>query len=151
MVKIFSFLGAILFSLSVLTGSAAAQGQGAGTAPGFRISRVAMAITKVDAMVGFYRSVFNIDFKAVDIGNGVTLYTGKFSGIDILFAPNEIANVKAEQSRTQFDIIVPNIKEAKEKAQANGGSVREENEEPSRYTATLVDPDGNTVLVIQMK
>ncbi len=158
--KLERFLPVAVLFLALAAGSAQGQTQrqappppppNGGGAPGFRIAKLAMAITNVDAMVTFYRNVFGIDFRAVDIGNGVKLYTGKFAGMDILFAPNTIANVKAEQSRTQFDIIVPDIKAAKEKAQASGGSVREEKEEAGRIMATLVDPDGNTIVVIQPK
>lgn len=157
--KLDRFLLSAAVILAVAAGSAQGQTQrqapppppNGGAAPGFRIAKLAMAITNVDAMVTFYRTVFDIDFRAVDIGNGIKLYTGKFAGMDILFAPNTIANVKAEQSRTQFDIIVPDIKAAKEKAQAGGGSVREEKEEAGRIMATLVDPDGNTIVVIQPK
>lgn len=150
MKKFYSFFAVLILFIAV-AGSASAQGVTQNTAPAFRISKVAMAITNVDAMVAFYRNVFNIDFRAVDIGNGVKLYMGTFSGMDILFAPNEIANVKAEQSRMQFDIMVPSLKDAKTQAEASGGSVREEREEAGRMIATLVDPDGNTIVVIEKK
>lgn len=149
--KFYSFFIALVFSITVAWGSASAQTQAQNPAPTFRISKVAMAVTNVDAMVAFYRNVFKIDFRAVDIGNGVKLYMGTFSGMDILFAPNEIANVKAEQSRMQFDIMVPSLKDAKTQAEASGGSVREEREEAGRMIATLVDPDGNTIVVIEKK
>ena len=115
----------------------------------FKIVKVTIAITKVNEMVKFYKNVFNINFKESPV-YGTTLYSGKFGDLNILLCPNEIAGVKAEQNRQQFDIVVPDIEKIIQAAKNAGGSIKGKiNVTEKQKTVTIVDPDGNTIVFIQ--
>lgn len=148
--KPFAFLGLIVVTAVLMTGNARAQSAPADTNT-FRIGKIAFAITNVDAMVDFYRNVFSINFRAIDIGDGMKLYSGKLGDLNLLLAPNALAGVKAEQSLMQFDVIVADLEVMKARTVRHGGTVREENENERQKIATVVDPDGNTIVLIEEK
>src|SRR4051812_24853429 len=74
----------------------------------FQLDRLTFAVINVEGMVAFYQSVFNMRFKKVD-GPGAYLYEGKLFGINYLLVPNDIAGVRAEQSRYQVEVKVRDV------------------------------------------
>jgi predicted enzyme related to lactoylglutathione lyase len=76
------------------------------------------------------------------------LYHGTLAGIPLLICPNEIAGVKAEQSRHQLAFRVADLASLLARAKEAGGSIETPVTE-STTSAILRDPDGNTVEVTQ--
>jgi predicted enzyme related to lactoylglutathione lyase len=141
----------LLASCASSTKSAApAAGQQSTSAPGeFQLDRLTFAVTNTENMVAFYQSVFNMRFKRVD-GPGAYLYEGKLFGINYLLVPNEVAGVRAEQSRYQIEVKVPDVDAVVKRAVWVGGTIKGGvRDSDSRRTATIIDPDGNTIIFFQ--
>ncbi|WP_425391593.1 VOC family protein [Ekhidna sp.] len=114
-----------------------------------RVEGITIAITNEDEMVKFYQNVFNIEFKQED-AFGSTLYHGSVSSFNILLCPNKIANVNAEKNRIQFDLVVTDLNETIKVVTANGGSLLEEPKQHEQEVfGSVVDPDGNTIVLKQ--
>jgi predicted enzyme related to lactoylglutathione lyase len=92
------------------------------------ISNITIAIENIVQMVKFYETVFNCKFSKIDL-YGTTLFSGNLVGTKILLCPNEIAGVKAEKNRHQFDFKVANINEVILLAKAAGGEILNENKD----------------------
>lgn len=118
------------------------------TEPFYRLSQVDMAAVKIDAVVKFYESVFGAKFTVIDAGS-FKMYTGELFGIRTVIAPNSIAGVNAEQSRHQFELVTNDMDGAMARAKAAGGTIRDESPGDGKgpRTVTLVDPDGNTIVL----
>jgi len=116
--------------------------------PEFRLSRVAMAVENIEPTVRFYEKVFNITFDSFE-AMGQTLYTGKFLGLDFILVPNVMAGVEAKQSRHQFDVVVADMDAVLERVIEGGGTIREEERQEGIRSATVVDPDGNTMVLLK--
>ncbi len=115
----------------------------------FKLSKITVSITNIDLMVNFYKTVFDCDFKEIN-AFGTTLYSDSFCGINILLCPNTIAGVVAEQNRQQFDIEVTDINKTIQNVITAGGSLKREIEQnTNQKIASIVDPDGNTMVFIQ--
>jgi predicted enzyme related to lactoylglutathione lyase len=115
-----------------------------------RIDRITIAVTHMDAMVRFYNAVFDAGLKPGAQMGGFQFYGGTLAEIELLFCPNEIAGVVAEQNREQFRIVVDDLEKVRQQAIEAGGSALDD----VRITTTskiagLRDPDGNTIELIQ--
>lgn len=117
----------------------------------FKLSRVALAATNIEAVVNFYQNVFQTTFNAIEMG-GMKLYTGPMLGMEIIIAPNEIAGVDAHQSRHQFEVFTTDMNGVIERTLASGGSIRDETPSPeSTRVITVVDPDDNTTVFLEQR
>ena len=114
----------------------------------FTLSKITIAITNINEMVFFYKTVFKCEFNEVSIAN-TTLYSGNLFGIKILLCPNELAGVIAQQNRQQFDIEVTDIKTVLQDVIKANGKVKE-TYNPETKTASVTDPDGNTIVFIEV-
>lgn len=124
------------------------------------IRQITLATIHTEAMVTFYEAVLGSGLTGF-AAYGTTLYRGKLGGVDLLFCPNDIAGVVAEQSRHQFTIAVPDLSAALLAADGTEGSVEEVRREgsagvsahgvetPTVTSAILRDPDGNTIELVQ--
>jgi predicted enzyme related to lactoylglutathione lyase len=114
-----------------------------------KISSITIAINKLDRMVTFYNNVFNAGLKPFE-AYGVQLYEGKLAGIKLVFCPNEISGVKAEQNRHQFSFAVPDLEETM-KAVINSGGQKLDKvlEKEDEKVVAILDPDSNTIELIQ--
>lgn len=113
------------------------------------IGKVTLAVTNTEKMVVFYENVYKCSFSEFDV-NGTILYSGTLAGIKLLLCPNTLADVKAEQSRHQFELIVSDADQLVRAALASGGKLQGKIEiTGNRKTATIIDPDGNTTVFIQ--
>jgi predicted enzyme related to lactoylglutathione lyase len=116
----------------------------------FKLLKITVACSNISAMTEFYSSVFNVKFQGHDFGFKV--YSAKICDIYFLFCPNDVAGVKAEQNRHQFDYITDEIEKVIERALSTGGAIHSELlKEGNESTVTLLDPDGNTINFIQRK
>jgi len=114
----------------------------------FKLLKITVACTDIDAMANFYSKVFNVKFDEHDLG--FIMYSTKIGDISFLFCPNDVAGVVAEQNRHQFDYITDNIQEIIDNALNAGGSIHSELLKTDKEsTVTLFDPDGNTMNFIQ--
>lgn len=115
----------------------------------FKIAKLTIAITNITEMLLFYENIFDCNFKKNSF-QGYTLYISELAGIPIQLCPNELANVIAEQNRQQFDFIVTNLHQIIPKVKAYNGIVRGEIITLENGKAvTIVDPDGNTIVLIE--
>jgi predicted enzyme related to lactoylglutathione lyase len=113
----------------------------------FKISKITIAITNINEMVGFYKIVFKCDFKELSLG-GSKLFSGELFGLKILLCPNDLAGVIAQQNRQQFDIKVNDAKKILEDVIKANGKIKEPYNSETK-TASVIDPDGNTIVFIE--
>ncbi len=108
-----------------------------------KLMRVTFAITNMEAMVTFYNRVLDAHLEPI---TDTPFYRGTIAGIDILFCPNEIARVEAQQNRQQFRFLVNNLGERLEQVTQHGGQILQTqmDQDGSRLVGVR-DPDGNTL------
>lgn len=112
-----------------------------------QLTQMTLATTHMPEMVRFYDTLFDTELQATE-AYGTTLYRGALAGIPLVFCPNEIAGVEAEQSRHQLAIRVPDLSVLLQLVETAGGTL----ETPltdSMSHAIVRDPDGNTVEITQ--
>ncbi len=114
------------------------------------LDRITLAITKMDSMVAFYNAVFDAALQPLEPMNGFKFYRGKLAGIELLFCPNEIAEVVAERNRHQLRFVVHDVDGMRLKAIQSGGAVLDdETVSATRKSGSISDPEGNTIELIQ--
>ena len=110
-----------------------------------------MAVTDMKSMIAFYQSVFSINFSSMEM-NGEMLYRGDWLGLQLLLCPAELAGNTARQNRHQFDIVVEDLEQTMQLAQASGGKkLGEIMNLEDRLTGSVYDPDNNSMVFIQYK
>ena len=112
-----------------------------------QLMQMTLATNRTNEMVKFYDSLFSTQFQPTN-AFGTTLYRGTLAGIPLVICPNEIAGVKAEQSRHQLSLRVADLSSLLQNVENAGGSIETPIEDSSN-SAILRDPDGNTIEVIQ--
>ena len=112
-----------------------------------QLTQMTLATTRTLEMVRFYNALFGAHLQAVE-SYGTTLYYGTLAGIPLVICPNEIAGVKAEQSRHQLTLRVADLLGLLQIVEIAGGGVHTAPAE-SVISAILRDPDDNTIEVIQ--
>jgi catechol 2,3-dioxygenase-like lactoylglutathione lyase family enzyme len=110
-----------------------------------QIERITLAVTHMAEMVTFYNNVLNAEM--VQVGNS-PFYRGTFAGTSLLFCPNDIAEVDAQQNRHQFRIAA-DINTIRVRVAASGGEIINDGEEAGRKILGVRDPDGNTYEFIE--
>ncbi|HYN87473.1 MAG TPA: hypothetical protein VER55_03025, partial [Ardenticatenaceae bacterium] len=95
-------------------------------------------------MVSFYNALFAADLQPM-AAFGTTLYRGTLHGVPFLICPNTIAGVTALQNRHQFTYDVADVRAIVERARQGGGELMQQDE----GVATILDPDGNTMVFQQ--
>lgn len=115
----------------------------------FTISQITVAITNIDMMVQFYETVFRCEFSKKE-AFGTTLYFGKLGDMDLLLCPNHVAGVEAKQNRQQFDFRVSDLDSIIHNVEISGGRLQGEiSVMETLKAATIMDPDGNTIVFIE--
>jgi predicted enzyme related to lactoylglutathione lyase len=108
-----------------------------------KLMRVTLAITDMPAMVTFYNHVLDAHLEPV---TDTPFYRGAIAGIDVLFCPNAIAGVDAQQNRQQFRFLVNNLGERLERITHYGGQILQTQiEQDGSRLIGVRDPDGNTL------
>lgn len=115
------------------------------------IDKLTIAVINMKEMVAFYETVFNCSFHEKDF-YGTTLFCTEIAGIQIEFCPNKLAQVKAERNRQQFNFLVPVLDKVLENIKHTTDVIRGDivvigNER----MVTVVDPDENTMVLIERK
>jgi predicted enzyme related to lactoylglutathione lyase len=114
-----------------------------------KVSKITIATTNTASMEKFYSEVLGVKFHETK-AYGTSLYSANMMGIEILLCPNEIAGVKAEQSRVQFDFIVLDLDFLIKQVTENGGKIQGEKITGEKIISVgAVDPDGNTLVFVQ--
>ena len=107
-----------------------------------------LAVEDMDAMVRFYNEVFDAGLEPIN--DTSSFHRGTFAGMPIVFCPNEIAGVDAQQSRTQWRIAVDDVNASVAAVTRCGGTVVDENPDNRGSEFSIVDPDGNTYELSQI-
>ncbi len=111
------------------------------------IVSITLAVNNMEATVGFYSEVFNASIARM---GDTPFYSGIVAGLPMLFCPNDIAEVDAHQSRHQMRYMVDNLDAALHAVMKHGGHVRDmPHDESGSVIAGVVDPDGNTLELVQ--
>ncbi len=112
--------------------------------PILNLTQIDLSAEDVPAMVAFYDGFFGADLQPFE-AFGAKLWRGNLGGIPLLLCPNSIAGVEATRNRHQLNYRTPDLAAAIEAARLAGGQVRDETD----TSATILDPDGNTIVVLQ--
>jgi len=114
-----------------------------------KLDRFTIAVTNMTAMVGFYNTVF--DAGLTEIPNS-PFYAGTVTEFDLLFCPNDIAEVQAEKNRIQMRFTVEDIETVVKLAKANGGGAYgDRHDTEAEIGWGIHDPDGNSIELRQVK
>ncbi|HYF62631.1 MAG TPA: VOC family protein [Herpetosiphonaceae bacterium] len=117
--------------------------------PTITLAQITLAATNLEAMAAFYNAVFAADLRPVP-AHGTTMYRGALHGAVLLLCPNSLAGVDAAQNRHQFAYAVSDLAAILERAAAAGGVLDgEPQRQPGQLSATVIDPDGNTIVFAQ--
>ncbi len=117
----------------------------------YQIEGMTLAVTKMDEMLDFYSSVFNIDFEENEM-YGTKLYSGNWGDMKLLFCPAEIARNTADQNRHQFDVIVSDLKALIGTVKAHGGTLMGEiTENDQALSVGVYDPDNNSIVFKELR
>lgn len=114
------------------------------------LDNITMAVDNVDEMVVFYDSVFEAGLELHMPFAGTRFFRGEIAGIELILVPNDIAQVKAEQSRIQLQFRVDDAEQIIDLAIASGGTPLDEAEErDGEINGAVFDPDGNSLVFVQ--
>lgn len=119
--------------------------------PRFTLARISIAANNIIQMAAFYNAVFDANLTPYE-AYGTTLFRGELQGMSLVLAPNEMLGIQAEKNRIQFDFEVDNLREMVVEVLEAGGAFYGETgivEEDGRSVASVVDPDGNTLVLIE--
>lgn len=116
-----------------------------------KLDGLTIAVTDMKHMVAFYNAVFDANLEpTVNIGDK-QFYGGQMLGMQLIFCPNAIAQVVAEQNRQQFRFHVDDIEAVMKNGLANHGTeINAINEYKGAKVASLADPDGNTIEFVEL-
>ncbi len=105
------------------------------------LESVTIAVVKMNDMIKFYHSVFEIDFESREM-YGSTLYFGKSKDFDILLCPAELAGNTSAQNRYQFHFVVKDLDHTLKIALASGGTlINPPTDMGNGREAGIYDPD----------
>ena len=119
--------------------------------PRFTLSRITIAANNIVQMAAFYNAVFDANLTPFE-AYGTTFFRGELQGYSLVLAPNEMIRIEADKNRIQFDFLVDNLREMVEDVLEAGGAFFRESgivEDDGRSVASVVDPDGNTLVLIE--
>jgi predicted enzyme related to lactoylglutathione lyase len=107
-----------------------------------KLSRITVAVTHLPEMVAFYNAVFGADLNPIAHS---PLYRGSMAGLELVFCPNDIAQVVARQNRKQLHFTVSDLDAIVKVVQEHQGTIRNQSEDE----VGIIDPDGNTLVLKQ--
>lgn len=110
----------------------------------FELTEIGLVAEDVAAMVRFYDEFFGTQLKPSPLAD-TTLYRGKLHGTSFYLCPNTLAGVEAQQNRHQFSYSTADLPASLDRAERAGGTVRDHSE----TVATVLDPDGNHIVLTQ--
>lgn len=111
-----------------------------------KTARLTVAVTHMDAMLEFYNQVFDCQLTKIP---GTDFHKGQFLNTPLLFCPNNIAGVKAEKNRFQWEIELEDLDSALNKVTNHGGACLDDRRSQDGVTMQgITDPDGNSFVLI---
>jgi catechol 2,3-dioxygenase-like lactoylglutathione lyase family enzyme len=112
------------------------------------ITTVAYRVHRMPEMLAFYRDAFGVEFSAAEVGPGLEARRGGLGGLTLLFVPiREDVDFEGFPVH-QLGIQVPDVDTVLAAARRHGGRVQDApHRMEGRLTASLRDPDGNTLEV----
>ena len=115
-----------------------------------KIERMTVAVNRMAEMVRFYNAVFDAGLEPFGPEGAVRFHRGKLDGKTLIFCPNTIAEVDAQQNRQQFHFAVEDVDHVMQQALNNGGQEYTPLQDNGQTrSASVADPDGNTMEFIQ--
>lgn len=120
----------------------------------FKVVGLTLAVTNMDKMVRFYSEMFGLQFQQDNnLSNklGADFYRTSFGELPVLFCPNSVAGVDAQQNRQQWDIEVAELEPFfSGRLTALEGKIKTEPyKDGDHQVGAILDPDGNTVVLKQ--
>ncbi len=117
---------------------------------GPQLVKIDISVVEMDQMVRFYRDALGGSLTAIPVGE-FTLYVGRLpDGLGLALAPEEMTGVKATGNRIQLNFRVPDVGDVFERALRSGGTELEPvTTNGTQKTASVRDPDGNSVVLVQ--
>ena len=115
------------------------------------LAQITLATTNTAAMVAFYNALFAADLQPIQTF-GANLYRGVLHDVPFVICPNTLANVQAQQNRHQFSYTAADLQMVVEQAIKAGGRLHSELQSDEQgLSATVLDPDGNTIVFSQAR
>ncbi|NJL57140.1 VOC family protein [bacterium] len=114
-----------------------------------KLDQFTIAVTNMTTMVAFYNDVFEAGLTAIP---NSPFYVGQLTGFDLVFCPNNIAEVQAEKNRIQMRFNVEDVEVVVNRAKANGGGTYgDRHDTEAEIGWGIHDPDGNSIELRQAK
>ena len=111
------------------------------------LHRITIAVNNMEAMVQFYNYVFAANL--TEAGSRL-FYTGTLAGCKLFFCSNTIPQIKADKNRQQFHFIVDDLEATLHQVRQNNGQIMGDPTEEDGMTAIgIIDPDGNTIVLLE--
>jgi predicted enzyme related to lactoylglutathione lyase len=116
-----------------------------------QLDQLTLVTENSEAMVQFYNTVFGCALGALERQiAGHTLYQGNLGGFKLVLCPNALIQIHAERNRHQLHFTVQDIDSLISMTLDNGGSIFEPlSVVDGAKTATIADPDHNTIVLTQ--
>ncbi len=115
----------------------------------YGIARIVMATENTEGMAQFYDRVFGARFKRVS-GYDTFVYEGNLFGLEYVLIPNAAVGARCERSRHEFNISVKDLDATLQRVVATGGVIaKNPTISDRRRAATVIDPDGNTMILTE--
>ncbi len=116
-----------------------------------RIGSICLTAFKCEQMAAFYAKVFNIKFESEE-ANGLTIYSGRVSGIDFALVPAALTKVTTNENKVHLDIFVESIAKVMANIEGSGGRTNDRLvEDDGMKCIGVYDPDGNFMAVKERK
>lgn len=114
-----------------------------------KIDKITMAVGDMDAMRHFYASTFGIQFHPFTLAER-ELFTGQLGEMEFMLCPKDLAGVDANINTVQIRLVIDDVETAYHTGLNSGGSnLSGVQEIEGRLHASLRDPDGNSLEIIQ--
>ena len=113
------------------------------------LAGITLATYRQEAMKTFYEEVFSIKFRTGEL-EGYTLFNGKLGDMDFQLCPAALAQNNTDQNRHQLSIAVSDLQQTVENVHKHGGkSISGISLTEGRLTASVMDPDSNSIVLMQ--
>jgi predicted enzyme related to lactoylglutathione lyase len=121
------------------------------TAMNYTLEAMILSAVNMPAMVEFYSNVFGIDFSPDEI-DGLSMYSGSFSGLEFTLVPAVLTGVTDPKNPTHYDVYTSSIEEGIELVEKHGGRTNGHlGEDDFTRAIGIFDPDGNFMVLKQRK
>lgn len=140
----------VLLAACASSRSAASAPTGGGDSTNvYRIDQITVKTDNIELMVVYYEHVFGVRFKKLP-SNGTYIYSARLFGVEMVFVPAPEGSERVGLGRYQFNVVVPDLDGTIRRAVSTGGTlVKQPRIGDTERSATVADPDGNTMVLVQ--